>query len=120
MQAIPGIGAVPAQTFQTVLSGQNCSFSLYTRTGYDFNDLTLNTVNTNLYMDLTVNGVSITTGAICLNEKRLLINRQYFGFIGDLMFVDTQGTEDPQYAGLGTRWQLVYVEAADLAAIVVQ
>lgn len=114
MQTIPGIGPVPSQTFQAVLGGQNCSFSLYTLTGYDFNDLTLETVNTNLYMDLTVNGESITVGAICLNEKRLLINRQYLGFSGDLMFIDTQGTEDPQYTGLGTRWQLVYIAASEL------
>lgn len=118
MEVIPGIGTVPAQTFQAVLAGQNCSFSLYTNTGYDFNDLTLNTPDTNLYMDLTVNGALITAGAICLNEKRLLINRQYLGFVGDLMFIDTQGTEDPQPTGLGTRWQLIYVEAADLAAAI--
>lgn len=116
MQGIPGIGAVPAQTFQVVLNGQNCSFSLYTRTGYDFTDITLSTTNTNLYMDLSVNGVPITTGVICLNQKRLLVNRQYLGFVGDLMFIDMQGTEDPQYSGLGSRWQFVYVEAADLAA----
>lgn len=118
MQDIPGIGAVPAQTFQAVLAGQNCSFSLYTNTGYDFNDLTLSTPDTNLYMDLAVNGVSVTIGAICLNEKRLLINRQYLGFVGDLMFIDTRGAEDPQASGLGTRWQLIYVEAADLAAAI--
>lgn len=118
MQDIPGIGAVPAQTFQAVLNGQNCQFSLYTRTGYDFNDLTLSTPDTNLYMDLTVNGTSITVGAICLNEKRLLINRRYLGFVGDLMFIDTQGTKDPEYTGLGTRWQLVYVAPSDIAAAI--
>lgn len=118
MQVVSGIGAVPAQTFQVVLNGQNCSFSLYTRTGYDFNDVTLNTTDDSLYMDLSVNGVSITASAICLNEKRLLINRRYLGFDGDLMFVDTQGSEDPQYFGLGSRWQLVYATSTEIAAAV--
>jgi hypothetical protein len=69
----------------------------------------------------TFRRTSITRTQNCLNRKRLLVNRQYLGFVGDFMFVDTQpppGTngEDPQWEGLGTRFQLVYIEAADLDA----
>jgi len=113
MQEIP-LSAVPAQTFQIVLAGQSCALKIYTLTGYDFSDPTLSVPNTNIYMDLTANGEVITATQICLNERRLLLNRQYLGFIGDLMFIDTQGSDDPQYTGLGTRWQLIYLEAADL------
>jgi hypothetical protein len=114
MQAVP-LNPEPSQTLQVVLDGQNCNISVYTKTGYDYSDPTLATPNTNLYFDLAFNGVDVTTTAICLNEKRLLVNRQYLGFSGDFMFVDTQGSNDPQYTGLGSRYVLLYLEAADLA-----
>ena len=38
----------------------------------------------------------------------------YLGFVGDLMFSDTQGTSDPSSPGLGTRYLLMYIEASDL------
>lgn len=119
MQQIP-LEAVPSQTLNIVLGGQSCALSVYTLNGYDYTDSTLSTPKANLYVDFSYNGVTVTTTAICLNLKRLLINRQYLGFSGDLMFIDTQGSDDPQYDGLaneqGGRWVLVYLEAADLAA----
>jgi hypothetical protein len=115
MQVIP-LSPIPAQNFQIVLGGQNCAISLYIQNGYDFDDLTLETPETNLYFDLAYNGIEVTTTAICLNQKRLLINRQYLGFVGDFMFVDTRGTNDPEFAGLGTRYVLLYLTPADLAA----
>jgi hypothetical protein len=116
MQAIP-LNAVPSQTLQITLGGQSCALSFYTKTGYDLTDPTLSTTAAQLYADISYNGVTLTTTAVCLNEKRLLINRQYLGFVGDFMFVDTQGTSDPQYAGLGSRYVLLYLEASDLAAV---
>ncbi|MCP1257899.1 phage baseplate plug family protein [Acetobacter lambici] len=32
---------------------------------------------------------------------------------GDLAFADTQGTQDPDYTGLGSRFVLVYAEDAN-------
>lgn len=116
MLRIP-VSAVPSQNFQVVLAGQNCAISLYTMDGYDYTDPTLNTPNKNLYFDLSYNGIDVTNAQICLNQKRLLINRQYLGFVGDFMFVDTQGTTDPQYAGLNTRYVMIYLEASDLAGV---
>lgn len=113
MQVIP-LSAVPSQTLQFTADGQACQMSVYTLTGYDYSDPTLSTPNTNLYMDFSYNGVDVTDTAICLNEKRLLVNRQYLGFSGDFMFIDTQGDADPAYTGLGTRWLLIYLEANDL------
>jgi hypothetical protein len=115
MQLIP-LSAVPSQNFQIVLANQNCAISIYQEDGYDYTDLTLSTFAVKLYFDLAYNGIDVTNGAICLNQKRLLINRQYLGFVGDFMFVDTQGTNDPAFAGLGTRYVLLYLEASDLAA----
>lgn len=114
MKVVP-LAALPSQTLQIVLGGQNCALSIYTGDGYDYNDPTLQTTNTNIYLDLSYNGgIAVTSTAICLDQKRLLINRQYLGFVGDFMFVDTQGNSDPQFAGLGDRWVLLYLEATDL------
>lgn len=115
MQVVP-LEALPSQTLQIVLGGQNCALSVYTLDGYDFTDPTLNTTNENIYLDFSYGGVDVTETQICLNQKRLLINRQYLGFVGDFMFVDTQGTNDPQYQGLGSRYVLLYLSAADLPA----
>lgn len=118
MQTIP-LTAVEAQTVQFVAGGQNCQMSVYTNDGYDYTDPTLNTEQEYLAIDFAYNGIQVTNTQNCLNLARLLKNRQYFGFVGDFMFVDTQppaGTtgEDPQWTGLGTRWLLVYLEASDL------
>ncbi|GAN63005.1 hypothetical protein AA0313_1445 [Acetobacter indonesiensis NRIC 0313] len=37
-----------------------------------------------------------------------LVQRKYLGFTGELTFLDTQGTSDPQYTSLNDRWLLVY------------
>ena len=114
MQVVP-LEALPSQTLQIVLGGQNCALSVYTLDGYDYTDPTLGTPNTNVYLDFAYNGIDVTETQICFNKKRLLINRQYLGFVGDFMFVDTQGTNDPQFAGLGSRYVLLYLSASDLA-----
>lgn len=119
MQVVP-LAPNPNQTLQIVLAGQNCSIELRTLDGYAVTDIAdFSEDNPYLAFSLDVSGVSITVTQNCLNLKRLLINRQYLGFVGDFMFVDTQpdpvtGSADPQYSGLGTRWQLIYLEASDL------
>lgn len=97
------LAAVPSQTFSIVLAGQNCQLAVYQK-------------STGLYMDLVVNGTPVTTCVRCVEGARLLLDRKYLGFIGDFGFIDTQGNSDPVYTGLGSRWQLLYLEASDLAA----
>lgn len=114
MQLVP-LGSNPNETLQIVLAGQNCAIELRSLDGYAYADsIGLDNKHEYLAFSLSVSGVSITNTALCLNRKRLLVNRQYLGFVGDFIFVDTQGDEAPQFAGLGTRWLLVYLEAADL------
>jgi hypothetical protein len=113
MMLIP-LSAVASQTVQFVAGGQNCQMSVYIKDGYDYSDATLNTPKEYIAIDFAYNGIQVTNTQNCLNRKRLLVNRQYLGFVGDFMFVDTQGTDDPQYTGLGSRWVLVYLEASDL------
>lgn len=101
MQVVPLV-AVPSQKLQALLGGQVCQISVYQK-------------STGLFIDLYVNDVLIIGGVICQNDNRI-VRSVYLGFIGDLAFTDTQGSDDPDYTGLGTRWQLCYIEAADLAA----
>lgn len=49
----------------------------------------------------------IITGVICQDRNRIVRNG-YLGFVGDLAFVDTQGTSDPEIATLGSRYLLTY------------
>jgi hypothetical protein len=98
MNIIP-IKATPNQTFKCVLGGQYCR-------------VTIRTLSTGLYLDLLVNNSPIIQGRLCPNDV-LLVRHAYLGFIGDLVFYDTQGIDDPDYTGLGSRYQLRYLTPAE-------
>lgn len=101
MQTIP-LSALAYQDVTVSLSGQACQ-------------ITLRQEIYGLFMDMAVNNEPIVYGVICQNRNRI-VRDLYLGFKGDFFFNDKQGSEDPEYAGLGTRYQLVYVEPADLPA----
>lgn len=103
MLVIP-LQAVPSQQFQIVLGGQNCQISVYERT-------------TGIFVDVSVNGASISAGVLAHNLVPL-VPTVYLGFAGNILFVDNQGQSDPSYTGLGTRYQLLYLTAADYASII--
>ncbi len=69
-----------------------------------------------LFVDVYLGPTLVIGGVICENRNRI-VRSAYLGFVGDLAFVDSQGSEDPVYTGLGGRWQLVYLEEADLEAL---
>lgn len=93
IQILP-IVSVPYQTFTIQLNNQNCAINLYQLT-------------TGLFFDLVLNDNSIVNSMICLNLVGL-VREEYLGFIGQLAFIDTQGTSDPEYSQLGSRYKLVY------------
>jgi hypothetical protein len=93
IQVIP-LTPVAAQSFTIQLNSQNCAINIYQK-------------STGLYFDLAIDGNPIVTTMICLNLVGL-VRESYMGFNGQLAFVDTQGTDDPDYTGLGSRYQLVY------------
>ena len=64
-------------------------------------------------MDLTVNGTVLFTTVACLNNDPI-VRDAYLGFIGELAFVDQQGTQDPDYTGFGTRYLLTYYDPSEL------
>lgn len=104
MLQVPLTG-VPSQTLSVTLGGQAAQIDIY-QLGYP--------PSANLYFDLMNDGVSIVTARLALNGVFLIGDAQYLGFSGDFMFIDTQGTQDPLYSGLGTRWQLIYVTPFDI------
>ena len=100
MLTIP-LAAKPSQRVTILLANQNCQIKVYQKT-------------TGLYLDLQINNAPLVTGVICRDRVKL-VRYAYLGFVGDLSFFDTQGKTDPVRTGLGARYQLVYLEAADLS-----
>src|ERR1035437_1580497 len=94
--------SVPSQQTQVVLDGQSCSISVYVK-------------NQCMFLDLAVNGTQIAYAVQCKNLVSL-VPTSYLAFSGWMAFFDTQGTNDPVYTGLGTRWVLLYLDSADLEA----
>ena len=99
MMQVP-VQAVPNQTLQVQLAGQACTLNIYETTF-------------GLFMDVLVNSTQIVGGVLCENLNRI-VRSLYLGFEGDFGWYDTQGTTDPIYSGLGSRYQLIYLEPGDL------
>jgi len=104
MQIVP-LQPVPNQTLQVQLNGQACTlYVLQSPFG--------------LFMTVYVGTTLIIASVICENFNRI-VRSLYLGFSGDFVFLDTQGTEDPIYTGLGgstARFQLLYLTPAELPA----
>lgn len=94
MKIIP-MEAVPNQKMNIVLNQQNCSLRVYQKSGV-------------LYVDLAVGNTPLIFGGM-VRDRVNLVRSSYLHFIGNLMFVDTQGRSDPEYTGLNTRWLLIYI-----------
>ena len=92
----------PAQSFKIKLNGQNCEMRVYYRFG-------------STYLDLTVGGVVVVTGAICRDRQNIVQIAQN-DFQGALFFVDMLGQSDPLYTDFGARWRLFYMTADEYAA----
>lgn len=103
MTEIVPLQAFASQQVQVQLNGQAVTLNIFQQ-AYG------------LYVDVFVGATAIIQGVIAENLNRI-VRSTYLGFQGDLAFWDTQGTEDPIYTGLGTRWQLVYIDPTDLATL---
>lgn len=102
MQIVP-LQALPSQTLQVQLGGQACVLNIY-QLAYG------------LFVDVYVGATLIIGGVICENLNRI-VRSAYLGFVGDFVFADTQSGAngaDPIYTGLGARFQLIYLDPADL------
>ena len=91
---------VPAQSLKIKLGGQNCEIRVYYRFG-------------STYIDLTVGGAVVCTGAIC-RDRQGVVQIAQNAFTGNLLFVDMLGNSDPLYTGFGDRWRLFFKAAGEL------
>jgi hypothetical protein len=99
--------AVPSQSIKTVLDNQIVELNIYQ-------------LRYGMFMNVTVNTTLEIGAVVCQNLNRI-IRSEYLnmdaGFSGDFVFQDTQGTSDPYFTGLGTRYQLIYLSQDDLTAL---
>ena len=93
MITIP-LQSVPSQTVNVVLAGQNCTLNIYTK-------------QTGMYVDVLLAGALLCSCRVA-RDGVPIVRMGYTGFVGDIFFIDTQGSDDPEYTGLGTRWMLCY------------
>ena len=99
MQIVP-VQALPNQSLQVQVGDQAVALNIY-QLAYG------------LFVDVYLDNALVIGGVIAENLNRI-VRSTYLGLVGDFTFVDTQGATDPVYTGLGDRYQLVYLEAADL------
>lgn len=89
---------IPAQKLAVQLAGKSVGIILSQKT-------------TGLFADISMAGQAIASGVLCRDGARL-INGAYTGFPGDLAFIDTHGSSDPDFTGLGDRFKLLWASAA--------
>jgi hypothetical protein len=99
MQTLP-LKQVPNQSLKTIIAGQQTGINLYQLS------------DNNLYIDISLNNNPIVSGVLVRNNVKIIRNL-YLGFNGDFVISDTQGSDDPLYTGLGSRWQLIYMSAIE-------
>lgn len=99
MQIVP-LKALPNQTVSVILNDQTCQINVYQ-------------TNFGLFVDLFKNNELVIGGVIAENQNRI-VRSAYLGFNGDLSFIDTQGSSDPEYSGIGTRFYLSYFLPGEL------
>ncbi|WP_010508416.1 phage baseplate plug family protein [Komagataeibacter europaeus] len=98
--AVIPLSAVASQTLTVPLSGHTARLNVYQ-------------LNTGLFMDISLDEALIMAGVLC-QDRTWIIRKAYYGFPGDLVFIDSQGTSDPDYSGLGDRWSLYYQEGQNV------
>ena len=95
MQSIP-LQPVDAQTLTVMLDGKNYRISLTQKPKC-------------LFADITVDGVSVAASVIARDCVQLVP----VSYGGNLIFVDSQGSSDPTFAGIGSRFELIYLTAEE-------
>lgn len=97
---------IPYQMLKVRLDNQYFNLSVYQK-------------NKSIFLDASIGDLDLVRFVPCLNLTPTLC-REYFNVRGQLMMVDTLGTDDPNnYSGLGTRWFLVYFDAEELPLLTI-
>lgn len=98
--------ALAKQTLNTIVNNQSTTLNIYALG---------QAADAPIFMDILLNNTLVIGGIICRNMT-VIVRDLYLGYSGDFAWADTQGTDDPQYGGLGSRWQLWYWYPSELAA----
>jgi hypothetical protein len=69
-------------------------------------------MNTGVYLTAWLDNVVIQSAILCVDRARMM-DSNYDVFVGGFMFRDSQGTSNPESGGIGTRWNLYYLEAGE-------
>jgi len=97
------VEARPNQRFNVTLNAQDVTLALRWR-------------STGLFVDLAFQSAEqIVAGGIARDRNRI-VRSEYLGFVGDLVWVDSQGTNDPDWLAIGQRFFLLYLTPDELAA----
>lgn len=94
LKTIPLIPGKPAQSLALPINGVVATLSFAQKL-------------TGLYATIRLGNAAIAANVLCRDGAKLL-NGQYLDFPGDFAFLDTQGSSDPDYLGLGARYVLAY------------
>ena len=84
----------PSQSVNVTLAGQPCT-------------IRLRLLGDRQYLSLS-NGGDVICENVLVQNRAKIIRAAYTGFIGDIIAVDLQGDEPPDYTGWGERWVLVF------------
>lgn len=88
------LAAAPAQLLKVSLTSTSVQVQLRQR-------------STGLYLDLWQDKARLCSGILC-QDRTWLVRDKALGLPGDFTFMDTEGTQDPDYTQLGTRYRLLY------------
>lgn len=94
---------IASQTAKVILGGQNCQLNLTQKPQ-------------GIFVDVLVNGAPIVS-AVIARDMAPIVCRKYTGFIGNLLFIDTQGGDQPEYTGLNSRFKLLYLSDSEYAIL---
>ena len=86
---------IPNQTLNIVLNEQNC-------------EITIKEKNKSTFLSLKIDDTVIFDGIVAHNLLSVL-PFDYMAFNGSLMFVDTLGSEDPDYTLYNDRFLLIFL-----------
>lgn len=95
------LDAVPSQSVAVTLAGQAVVITI----------ATLEDTDSRQYFSLSLNGTTICQSVLMVNASPI-VRAAYTGLIGDFAVIDTQGDAAPTWQGWGTRWYLVFNDAA--------
>lgn len=94
MTGVIPLTAARSQSLNATLDGQTIRLDVMQR-------------RSGLFMNVWQGGSLVVSNAICLTNT-FIVRAPYLGLPGDFAFFDMQGSDDPDYTGLGSRWLLYY------------